>query len=155
MFDLKDYKPEAPEKGTDFEPFKYKGAVRVNYARLAKSEKASEYNKTEAGANLFEMEVEVTDGDYAKRKLWKRANLDTQIADKKGKLPVQRLADQLFAVGLQFSSIEELGNCCNELVEMTPEISAYYFKGDDGKNVQVWNLKSASADTKEGTSVDF
>ena len=145
MFDLKDYKPEAPKEG-GFEPFKYEGPVKFNYARVEKSEKESEFYKTPVGAKLFSIEMEVLAGDNKKRKFWRRWNLDTTVSDKKGKLPAQKLADQLFACGLEFTDEAGLMKCAEELVSSVYEIKAWSAKMPDKTVLQMWNLKGKAAE---------
>ena len=142
-FNLSGYKPEAPAD-SNFEPFKYEGPVRVNSARINQSEQASDYYGTPVGSNIFELEVEITEGEFAKRRLWKRFNLDTDKREgKKNVLPVEKLANQLFPLGLEFTDIEDLRACCEELVNMTPVIKAYRAKINKDE-VQVWNIKGKS-----------
>jgi len=140
-FNLEGYQAEKPEE-SGFEAFKYEGPVRVNYARVIQSEKISEYYNTGIGANICEIELEVTEGAFARRKLWKRTNLDTQVVDKNDKLPVQKLADQLVALDLKFSNLDELQDCCEKLVTITPIIKAWgaQMKKDEPK-VQMFNFK--------------
>ena len=142
MFNLSGYKPEAPAE-SNFEPFKYEGPVSFGYARVEKTEKPSEFYGTPAGSDVFSIEMVVLNGDFAKRKIWKTWNLDTTVEDKKGKTPAQKLADQLFTCGLEFSDLEGLRTCAVELVSKNVNIKAYPIKFKDKKDeaVQMWNLK--------------
>lgn len=144
-FDLSGYTPEVISE-SNFEPFKYKGPVRVNYARFENALKASEFYGTEVASKLFSIEIEILEGDHAKRKLWKRFYVASSVEDKKGKTPAKKLADQLFLLGLEFSNEDQLGECALKLVDMSPSISAYYFKADDGKMAQVWNFMAGKTE---------
>jgi len=74
----------------------------------------------------------IIQGDFAGRKLWKRFNLDSTKAEgKTPKTPIQKLADQLFTVGLEFSNIETLNQACDKLVEMTIVVKAWGAKFGD------------------------
>ena len=159
--DLSGYKPEAPDAGSDFQPFKYEGAVKINSARLSKSEKDTEYYPL--GCSMISIEVEVLLGDFQGRKLWKRFNLDSTTADKKGKTPAMKLADQFFAVGLEFNNLIELETACSTLVEMTINIKANSAK-INGEARQVWNFKglatekdvdNAASSASSPSTVDF
>lgn len=145
MFNLSGYKAEAPKEG-GFEPFNYDGEVVINYARIVQSEKASEYYNTDVGANLFEMELMVAEGDNEGRKFWKRYNLDTAIVDSKGKLPVQKLADQLSVLGVEFTDLESLEAKLDELVSLVPVVKARRAK-IDGKDLQIVNFKGLADGT--------
>lgn len=146
-FNLGNYKAEAP-KDSAFEPFKYEGPVSVNSAKVVQSEQASEFYGTGVGANIFELELQVLQGENEGRRIWRRWNLDTTVADKKGKLPVQKLADQLFTLGIEFTDLETLQTACDKLVTIKPIIKAW--KAKIGKDdTQQWNFKGVATDNWE------
>lgn len=153
MFNLSGYKPESPTD-SDFSPFKYEGTVRFNYARISKAEKANDYG-TSIGDEIFEVEVEIISGDFAKRKLWKKFNLDSnETSGKAKKTAVQKLADQLFACGLEFNTSVELVACAGKLVDTPVNIKAYPIKIKDKKTnkteeIQMWNLKGFATEGQE------
>lgn len=153
--DLTGYKPEAPETNSGFEPFKYEGPVRVNKAVISVNDKIdSEYYAI--GCNQIDIEVEVLQGEFTGRRLWKRFNLDSEKADGKGKTPAMKLADQLFTVGLAFTNMDSLTVACNTLVDQTILIKAWVAKFND-KTMQAWNIKGVFTGEIESTvsSVDF
>lgn len=158
-FDLSGYTPEKPSGG-DFEPFNYDGPVKVNYARIVSSDEASDFHKTPAGANLFEMELEVTQGEYSKRKFWKRFNLDSQITSgkKNPKTPVQKLADQLFQAGIEFKDLDDLRIACEKLVTIRLIVKARKAKINNDV-VQVCNISGVApadwAEEKETADIAF
>ena len=120
MFNLEGYKPEAPAD-SEFKQFKYEGPAKVEFARLEKSTQASEYYQTPEGSNLFAVKVttlQIPAGENMVRSIWKTWNLDTTVMSqaKVPKLPVQKLADQMFACGLEFANLEELQKCGETLV---------------------------------------
>ena len=147
-FDLSGYTAEAPKDG-GFETFKYDGPCQVNHARVVQSTEASEFYKTPVGTDLWECELEVLQGEFAKRKLWKRFNLGSEVAStgKVPKTPVQKLADQLFTLDLEFKNVEELNVCNSKLVDMTVMVKAYGTKlpGREEKS-QLFNFKGVAPD---------
>ncbi len=146
-FDLSGYKPESPTDGAGFEPFKYDGACRVNKSIISVND-GLDTDWYPAGCNMIDIEVEVLEGEFAKRKLWKRYNLDsTKVSEKakKPKTPVQKLADQLFPLGLEFSNLNELRAVNEKFATMTITVKAWgsKFPGDTEKKQQ-WNIKGVS-----------
>lgn len=145
---MKGYKPESPkEGGSGFEAFKYEGPVVINKAIVSVNETVdSEFYPK--GCNQIEIEAEVQDGEFARRKLWKRFNLDDAKMDKKGKTSVMKLADQLWAVGLEFSDLDSLKAACEKLASMTINIKAWPvdFKEGGRSPVQMWNIKSVATE---------
>jgi len=141
-FDLAGYKPEAPTDG-GFDTFKYDGPVKINKAIVSVNDSVdSEFYPS--GCNQIEIEAEVLNGEYAGRKLWKRFNLDSTKAEgKKPKTPVQKLADQLFAVGLEFNGIEQLREATEKLVTMVITVKAWGAKFGE-RNQQMWNMKGVA-----------
>ncbi len=157
MMDLTGYKPEAPESSGGFEPFKYEGPVKINKAVISINDKVdSEYYPR--GCNQIDIEVEVIQGDLTGRRLWKRFNLDSEKMDGKGKTPVKKLADQLFAVGVEFSDMDSLAAACASLIDMNIVIKAWVSKFS-GKTNQAWNMKGvfdgAVEQVASETSVSF
>ena len=156
MQDLSGYKPESPNDG-GFEAFKYSGPVTVEHAIVSEN-MAVDSEFYPMGCKQIDIEVKVAEGDYAGRKLWKRFNIDSETEDKKGKTPVKKLADQLFAVGLTFANETELEACCEKLVGMDIIVKAYPVDFKDGRDkVQMWNIKgkAGEADKKPGQTVAF
>lgn len=145
MKSLSGYTPEIPKDGGDFEPFKYEGPVRVNKAvisTVSDPKDATEYYPL--GCQKIDIEVEVIgDSEYAKRKLWKRCNLDSETTDKKGKTPTMKLADQLFSAGFEFHDEDSLLAVCEQLVDSELLIKAWSSKIGD-RTLQLWNIKGLS-----------
>ena len=146
---LSGYKPQKPAEGGGFEPFKYEGRVKVNYARVEEQEKTTEFST--AGDKILKMELECLDAPNAKRKLWKNYNLDNEKADKKGKTPIMKLADQLFALDLEFNDKESLENVLVAFASMTVLVKAWPAKFAD-KTIQMFNLKGVSPEAWEEDS---
>lgn len=144
-FELKGYTPEEPSS-SGFEPFKYEGLAVVEKAEQTINEDVDTafYPK---GCTQEEISVTILDGDYAGRKLWKRFNVDATKADDGKKTPVQKLADQLFAVGLSFSDNKSLDEANKALTGMKIIVKAWIadFKDDRGKR-QLWNIKGKASD---------
>ena len=105
-----------------------------------------------AGRETLRFELEVLEGPFKGRKLWKKFNLDMEKADKKGKTPSMKLADQLHVIGLWFSTHEELAAVNEKFVGMTVNVKAWgiKFKDRDDK-VQVFNLMATGAAKSSAT----
>lgn len=150
---LKGYKPEKPGEG-DFEPFKYTGTAIIEKSIISTNTKVdNEFYP--AGCNQIEIEAIVLDGEYAGRKLWKRFNLDDEKQDKKGKTSLNKLADQFFAVGLEFNSLDSLKAANEKFVGMNVDVKAYPLDFKDGSPVrQMWNVKGVTS-KKSGSTPAF
>jgi len=140
LFDgLQGYKPEKITDG--FAPFKFKGSCLVNYCRI--EDYQGEKPEFE-GHKFLRYELEVAQGqDNQGRRLWKSYNLNSQDQDAKGKTPVQKLADLMFTLGMEFETEEQLQECCDKMVGMTLEVNAYYtekFKNEDGDAIQLHRI---------------
>ena len=97
----------------------------------------------------------VMEGDHVGRKLFKRFNLDsTTRSGKKEQTPVEKLADQFFAVGLTFSNEEGLVIANEKFAGMEVNVKAWAADFKDGRPpMQMWNIKSvAGAESKETAS---
>lgn len=140
-FDLSGYKPESPES-SDFGAFKYQGPCLVSSARI--EEYTGNFDDYK-GCEFFNIELVVLEGENEGRKLWGKYNLDAKDSvDKNGKAkksPVKKLADQLFTLGLEFTDRDGLQKVAEDLVDMTVEVKAWYFKGSKGDNVQQHVIK--------------
>lgn len=137
---LKGYKPEKPSDG-GFEPFKYSGPAIIEKSVISINENIdSEFYPK--GCNVIDITATIMDGEYAGRKLFKRFNLDSEVEDKKGKTPLLKLADQLFAVGITFGSLDELKTKNENFVGMNINVKAYPIDFKDGTDPrQAWNIK--------------
>jgi len=137
---LQSYTPEAPKEG-GFEPFKYTGKAKIEKSIISIN-KMVDTEFYPIGCNQIEIEAIVLEGENAGRKLWKRFNLDDEHQDKKGKTSLHKLADQLWAVGLTFKSLEELKAVNESFVDMEVNIKAWPVDFKDGRDkVQMWNIK--------------
>ncbi len=128
--DLRGYKPEEVKENTN-EPFKYKGPVNVLFARVEESEKASEFYGTEVGSKIFSVCLEVPEGaaENAKRRLYKKWQIESTVADgKKKKTPAMKLADWLWGAGLTFSNIEGLHNVAERMAGESWEAQCWAIK---------------------------
>lgn len=149
---LSGYKPEVPRDGS--EPIKYEGPVIIEKSIVEENTKDSDFYPM--GCNMIRIEATILDGDDSGRKLFKKFNLDSNDQDKKGKTPLQKLADQLWAVGLSFGSLEELKKVNENFVGMTVNVKAYPAKFPDGKEIQMWNIKGLASKTQgSGQKVAF
>ena len=146
-FDLSGYKPEAPSD-SNFDSFKYEGPVRINKAIVLINDKVdSEFYPS--GCTQIEIEAQVINGEHSGRKLWKRFNLDSQKAEgKKPKTPTQKLADQLFAVELEFNNLETLAEACVQLADKVILVKAWGAKFGN-RDQQMWNMKGVAPDNWE------
>ena len=145
---MQSYQPEKPSDG-GFEPFKYEGNAVIEKSMISVNEKVdTEFYPR--GCTQIEIEAIVIDGEYTGRKLFKRFNLDDEKEDKKGKTSVQKLADQLFAVGLTFKTLDDLKKVNEQFVGMKVDVKAWAadFKDDRGKQ-QMWNVKGLATSKKE------
>lgn len=155
-FNLQGYKPAAPkEEDSGFEPFIYEGKAFVEKAIQSVNTKVdSEFYPM--NCNQWEIEVTVLDGEHAGRKLWKRFNLDDEKRggkDGNGKTSIEKLADQLWAVGLEFKDKETLDAANEKLAGMTIDIKAWVatFKDETPpRKVQRWNIKGLAKEATPG-----
>src|SRR3990167_1681023 len=137
---LEGYKPQDPAD-SGFEPFRYEGPVKINKAIIGVNNNVdSEFYPI--GCNQIEIEAEVVKGENEGRKLWKRFNLDSNKAEgkKSPKTPIQKLADQFFAVGLEFKDMDSLKDACAKFADMVIFIKAWPGKFG-GETKQIWNIK--------------
>lgn len=117
----------SPEKITDgFQPFKEKGSAVVISARLEDYQGDKEEFK---GQKIVKYELSMAEGSQNPgRRLWKSYYISDEKPDKNGKTNIQKLADMLFTVGLEFKSEEELQAALENFAEMTLEANAYFTK---------------------------
>ena len=148
--ELAGYQPEKPSDG-GFEPFKFEGKATVEKSII--SEHAGKHSDFYGiGDNVIDITATVMEGDFIGRKLFKRFNLDSEKTSGKGnKTPAMKLADQLFAVGLEFSSIQELRATNEKFAGMDIHVKAWAADFKDGRGPQqMWNIKGlAGASTKK------
>ena len=148
MQNLSGYRPEKPKDGSSFEAFRYNGVVSIEKAIVSENTRInSEFYPM--GCKQLDIEAIVMDpkSPFIGRKLWKRFNLDSEKEDKNGKTPAQKLADQLFAVGLTFIDEESLDKALAELVTLDVVIKAYPADFKDGRDkFQMWNMKGRASD---------
>ena len=137
MFDgLSGYKPEKVTDG--FQPFKEKGSAIVNYVRIEDYQGEKEEFK---GSQFFRYELVMAEGcDNAGRRLWLSKNITNEKPDKKGKTNMQKVADVMFTLGLEFTDMDSLRIAMEKVSEMTLEVNAYHsdnFKDEKtGINIQ-------------------
>ncbi len=157
MKDLSGYQPEAPKENTN-DPFKYKGDCNILFARIEESEKASEFYKTEVGANIFSVCLEVPEGaeTNAKRRIYKKWQIDSEVPDtsKKARVPAEKLKDWLWDSGLSFNNLEELGQVAESMVSGQYGMQAWFFtmkKGEDpiqmSKLIEAGNVTASAGST--------
>jgi len=140
-FNTGEYKPQ---KNTDgFEPFKLQnGNCLVNWARI---EEYSGEKPEFAGNKYFRYELVVCDGQpNAGRRLWKSYNLDDKTEDKKGKTKIQKLADLMFTLGMEFKDEASFQACIEKFAELTLVVNARFsskFVDDEGTPIQLHTVK--------------
>ena len=158
MQDLSGYKPEEPKELTN-DAFSYKGPVNVLFARIEESEQESEYYGTPAGSNVFSVCLEVPEDaeENAKRRVYKKWQLDSAVIDKKEKTPVHKLADWLYGAGLTFKDLDGLKKVAEQLVSKPFEANIWIIKMKGGDMVQMSAMKSPGTYGKEvgGQKVAF
>jgi hypothetical protein len=145
MKPLEGYQPEAPDAGGDFQAFKYKGKVAIEKSVISDYDgKSSDYYST--GQKVINITAIVLEGDFVGRKLFKRFNLDSEKrSGKKEQTPVEKLADQFFAVGLTFTTLEELEVANEQFAGMEIVVSAWAADFKDGRPpMQMWNMKEVA-----------
>ncbi len=139
---LKDYKPE---KLTDFSVMKGTFKCVFNYARI---EEYDGDNPDLQGAKFFRYELEIAQGEKNEgRRFWKSYNLANEDSLKK-------LADQLFTLGLEFRSEEELQSVAEKLVEMTVVVRAWGWTPDDADEARQMHIIKGIAKEKAERSKD-
>lgn len=149
---LKGYKPESPKEGGGFEALKYNGPVEITKSIISTNDDVdSEFYPK--GCTMIEIEAVISEGEFEGRKLWKRFNLDDVREDKKGKTSLKKLADQLWAVGLSFDSLDTLNAVNEKFVGMRVIVKAWPVDFKDGRApVQMWNVKSLAGATSTPTT---
>jgi len=144
-FNLKDYSPEAPKEGV--EAFKFQGLVNIEKSLIYINEDASLNQQFyPVGCNMINIEAIIMEGEHIGKKLFKRFNLDSDESSANGKTPVMKLADQLFAVGLEFKNLESLKVINEKFVGMDVNVKAWPIDFKDGRDkVQMWNIKGKAS----------
>ncbi len=151
--ELSGYQPEAPVEGTEFAAFKYKGNVAIEKSVISEYDgKTSDFYN--AGDKVINITAIVLEGEYVGRKLFKRFNLDSEKrSGKKEKTPAEKLADQFFAIGLTFSSMEELEAANEKFAGMEVEVNAWAADFKDGRPpMQLWNIKGEAGATSTASN---
>ena len=101
QFNLTGFTPEAPQESSN-DAFKYEGLVNVLEAGMKVGEKESTYYGTAAGTEFLSITLEVpADAEAnAKRRLFKKFHLNSDVKDNKGKTQAEKLADWVSEAGI-------------------------------------------------------
>lgn len=126
MFDLSGY---SPKKVTDgFEPIKGKFNCMVNWARI---EVYSGDNPELQGTESFRYQLEVfDDNENSGRRLWATYPLNNTAK-------MEKLADVMFTLGLEFANKEKLEKIAEEFVTKTLSVKAWYFPSKDNPDEKI------------------
>lgn len=149
---LSGYKPEQIDDN-DFEVMTGKNIpVKVNYSRIEEVEAGEDYE----GYERLKYELEVIDGKYKGRKLWKSYNLSSDKAtgkEGKEKTPLQKLADVFFTLGLgEFSTKEQLEALNDKFASQEYLVSCRKIPAErsrDGKDVQLHTITAVKPENWE------
>jgi hypothetical protein len=171
---LQDYEPEVNKDGS--EVIKGLRVCKVNHARVG----LYEGNKDEfQGQRVVERELEIIGGGNETRRWWKKHYIDLNNGeyktDKNGKRyykksDLERLADDMFTVGLKFklkvirptettpmqSQVDEasLKEALAKFVDLTLDVKGKSFKNDDGEEVQYHTIKGVSKGVGAGANTE-
>jgi hypothetical protein len=153
-FNLEGYKPELISE-SDFEPINGKGfTANVNSSIIELLEPKN--GKDFEPYTRLKYELEIYGASQGKeqfigRKLWKSFNLDSKDADKKGKTPLNVLADVFFTVGVgTFKNMAELEAVNEKFVNKSVSVSAWAWEDKEKKSVQMHKI---TGEAKEGNVV--
>jgi len=150
---LADYQPEKIKDSSGAIKGIFKNCI-FNWVRIEDYEGEIEELR---GTKQFHYELEIKDeGDYNGRRIWKTYNLNSQLADKKGKTSAQKLADMLFTLGYSFKTLEELQAIIDQIVIQPVAVRCWIWKRDNGEETQMHQIKSiASVTDIKPNSVPF
>lgn len=116
QFNLTGYTPEAPVVSSN-EPFAYEGVVNVLEAEMKVGEKESPFYGTPAGTEYLSICLEVPHDaeENAKRRIYKKFHLNSDIKDSKGKGQAEKLADWIKGAGLTITTGDDIPGLINTL----------------------------------------
>jgi len=144
MFDaLKDYQPQKISDG--FEILKGTFDCTVNSARI---EQYSGDRPEFQGVEFFRYELEIINEGNIGRRVWKSYNLNDEVQLKK-------LADQLFTLGFEFKSREELEKTAEEFVKINVKIRAWGWVREEGQEAIQLHIIKSRTDITTSDKVPF
>lgn len=120
QFNLTGYTPEAPVVSSN-EPFAYEGVVNVLEAEMKVGDKESSFYGTPAGTEFLSICLEVPHDaeENAKRRIYKKFHLNSDVKDRKGKGQAEKLADWIQSSGLTITTGEDIPVLLNSLLTQT------------------------------------
>lgn len=142
QFNLQSYTPEAPKESTN-EPFKYEGRVNVLEAEIKINEKASEYYGVGIGSKYLSFCLEVPEDadEHAKRRVYKKFQIESEMKDSKGKTPAHKLADWVKEAGLVVVTEDDVPRICQRLLSEPVYAKLWAISIKDKKTNEVDNIQ--------------
>jgi len=142
---IKDYRPEKITDGGGFEVIKARDLkCRVSSSMIEDIDGGISERDGEAyeAYTRLKYELEVVEGPYKGRRLWRSFNLSSTKLDKNGKAPVHKLLDIFFTAGIEDASIgsDDPIQYVQDIRIMNEQFASKILK------VSAWGFKPADSD---------